>query len=191
MENFKEIVEKIKNGGVGVLPTDTMYGVVGSAMDPEVVEKLFELRHRDPSKPFLALVSSIDDILVFNPDLSLETVRILEKIWPGPVSVEIPLLNADWNYLTRGTGHFAFRIPDSLPLRKLLEEVGPIVAPSVNLEGNKPAETLDEARTYFPDLDFYIDGEELPANPSTVIRLENGKAKVLRQGRWQVPDFLL
>lgn len=190
-ESTEEIVQKIETGGVGVLPTDTMYGVVASAMDPIAVEKLFALRKRDLNKPFLVIVPSIDDILVFNPDLSGETRSILEKIWPAPVSVEIPVLDSEWNYLTRGTGRFAFRIPDSAELRKLLQKVGPLVAPSVNPEGEAPAETLEEARKYFPNLDFYIEGGTLPNNPSTLISIEGGKAKVYRQGKWQVPDFLL
>lgn len=188
---MQEIAEKIENGGVGVLPTDTMYGIIGSAMDPEVVEKIYKLRHRDPNKPLLVLVPSIEDILVFNPDLSPETRSILEKIWPAPVSVILPVPDFSFDYISRGTETIAMRIPDSNELRKLLQRVGPLVAPSVNPEGEAPAETLEEAKKYFPNLDFYVDGGELSNNPSTLISIEGGKAKVYRQGKWQVSDFLL
>lgn len=185
-----ELAENIKSGEIGVIPTDTMYGVVASALNPKSVEEVFKLRQRDTKKPFIILISKIEDINIFIPDLSSDIKSILEKIWPEKVSVELPVSDNLFPYLTRGQGKSAFRLPNDPELQKLIGASGPLIAPSANPEGEKPAETLDEAWEYFPELDFYFDDGTYPNSPSTLIRLENGKAVVLRQGAWHTPEFL-
>ena len=69
-------------------------------------------------------------------------------------------------------------------LHKLLVKIGPIVAPSANREGGKPAETITEAREYFGDLvDLYIGGGKKIGEPSTLIRVKNDGFEILRQGK--------
>ncbi len=59
MEN---IIKKLKLGAVGILPTDTLYGLVGSALDKEVVEKIYDIRHRRSEKPFIVLIGDLVDL---------------------------------------------------------------------------------------------------------------------------------
>jgi L-threonylcarbamoyladenylate synthase len=186
-----DIVEKIENGGIGVIPTDTMYGIVGSALNKITVEKIFDLRRRDKNKPLIVLISKIEDVYIFNPDIPENTFNFLRRIWPDKVTVIFSVADEKFNYLSRGTKTIAMRLPQNLELRELISKTGPIVAPSVNTEGNSPSQNLDEAKKYFPNLDFYVDGGELDNVPSTVIKFENGKVEVLRQGAWQVPDFFI
>jgi L-threonylcarbamoyladenylate synthase len=137
------------------------------------------------------LISSMDDLRLFDIELSAEERAILGRVWPGPVSVEMKVADPKFQYLSRGTGRFAMRLPADAKLRELLSKTGPLVAPSVNKAGEKPAETLDEAWETFPDLDFFIDGGVLPNNPSTLVSIQDGKLKVWRQGAGKVPDDLL
>ncbi len=187
----QEVVEKIKNGGVGIIPTDTMYGIVGSALNPETVERIFSLRNRNTSKPLIVLISQIEDIYIFNSRFSKRTENFLRKIWPEKVTVVIPVLNPKFDYLTRGTKTIAMRLPPNVALRELILKTGPLVAPSANTEGQPPAKNIHEAKSYFPDLDFYVGDGEMTSLPSTLIKFENGKVIILRQGAWQVPDFLI
>lgn len=77
-------------------------------------------------------------------------------------------------------------------LRTLLHKTGPLVAPSANLEGHPPAWTVREAKRYFDDkVDFYIDAGRLGGRPSTLIKIENGKVIVLRQGAAKIPRALM
>ena len=73
-------------------------------------------------------------------------------------------------------------------LLNLLKEVGPLVAPSANIEGQKPSETIDEAKRYFGDnVDFYMDGDRIESQPSTLIQLKSdGSYNILRQGIFQL-----
>lgn len=183
------ILQMLQNGRVGVIPTDTIYGLVGSALIPDTVERIYRLRRRNPNKPFIILISSLNDLNHFNIKLDKFTRDFLEKNWPNPLSVVLSVTPASrgelskWNYLTRGTKTLAFRMPNNSKLLDILKKTGPLVAPSANFEGSKPAETIDEAKGYFGnEVDFYVDGGKLVGLPSTLVAIKEGKIKVLRQG---------
>lgn len=177
---------------IGVIPTDTIYGLVGSALNKDVVEHIYKLRKRTPTKPMIILISDLSDLSKFTmqpPGLQLE---ILNKIWPNPVSVILDCDNPDFEYLHRGTKTLAFRMPNDATLLELLKQTGPLVAPSANFEGEKPATTIEEAKDYFGDsVDFYVDGGKLESEPSTIVKLEGDKFSIIRQGAFKIPpDFV-
>ena len=167
---------------ITVMPTDTIYGIVGSALNPATVEKIYKLRKRALDKPMIILISSIEDLNKFEIQLTEGQKKILQRIWPNPISVILPINSQKFVYLHRGKNSLAFRMPKDESLLALLKSVGPIVAPSANFEGEKSAETIDEARKYFGDQVDYIDGGFLKAKPSTLIKLTNDSFEILRQG---------
>ena len=175
-------VDILKNGGIGVLPTDTLYGVVASARNKEAVERVYTLKGRAPAKPCIILISSLTDLSVFTVTLSPTLQSTLKKYWPGPTSIILPCAGEKFAYLHRGTHSLAFRLPKQEALIKLLQETGPLIAPSANPEGLTPAKTIEEARAYFGErVDFYEDGGTLTNPPSTLIRInENGEVEKLR-----------
>jgi L-threonylcarbamoyladenylate synthase len=179
----REIIDLLKSGGVGIIPTDTLYGVVASVWSRDAVERVYALRKRDLDKPCIVLIADIAELEQFSVHVSSKESAWLETVWPGKVSVLLPCPDTALHYLTRGTGSLAFRIPDDDALRALLRETGPLIAPSANPQGEAPAETIDEAKRYFGDaVDFYIDGGTLQSKPSTIVQLENGRVTVLRAG---------
>ncbi len=174
------VIEQIKAGQIGILPTDTMYGLVGSAFNPKTVERIYKVRQRNPQKPFIVLISSINELEKFNIEVT-DLRQQLEHYWPGPVSIILPCPNKQWEYLHRGTQQLAFRLPNKPDLIEVLKETGPLVAPSANLEGCPPAKTIQEAKAYFGYLvDFYVDEGMLDSPPSTLMRFDKGQAVVLR-----------
>lgn len=185
-----EAVKCIGRGGVGIIPTDTIYGMVGSALLKKAVEKIYRLRRRNPKKPPIILISGIKDLKLFCVKLDKKTAGAIRKLWPGKVSVVLPLdVNrktqiAKWDYLHRGVKTLAFRVPACARLRKFLEKTGPLVAPSANPEGKDPAKNIEEAVKYFRnEVDFYIDGGTLSSKPSTLVAFDKkGGIKVLREG---------
>ena len=178
-----EIVKILARGGIGVLPTDTLYGVVGSAFSEKAVARLYRIRERDPRKPFIILIGSQSDLKRFGVTVDAPTQNILSRVWPGKVSVILPCPLKKFSYLHRGTGTLAFRLPRSLRIRTFLEKTGPLVAPSANLSGMPPAQTLREARKYFGDrVDFYLGAGKRRSGPaSTLIAVQNGKIVVKRK----------
>lgn len=180
---FDAAIKTLKMGGIGILPTDTLYGIVGRANLPETVDRIYELKDRNLSKPFIILISSIKDLEQFEIHLSQKEIDSLIKYWPGKVSVVLKVTNIGLEYLTRGLGSLAFRLPDKKDLCDLIKETGPLVAPSANPEGEVPATTIEEAKKYFTDkVEFYIDQGKLEGEPSTLITLESGNINILREG---------
>jgi len=176
-EVIKEIGEDIKKGRIGVIPTDTIYGIVCSAMKKKSVEKLYKIRKRDSKKPMIILISSLKDLNLFGVKIDK---KITDKYWPGKVSIIVPIKKL--GYLHRGKNSLAFRLPNNKALIKLIKISGPIVAPSANTEGDKPAETIEEAKEYFKDkIDFYVDCGKLKSKPSKIISLLNNNIEIIRK----------
>ena len=186
-----EVADKIRAGAIGIIPTDTIYGIVCSALNPKSVEKLRAIRGKPVDKPLLILVADINDIKHFDIFPDSDTLSVLDKVWPGSVTALLPIVNKSFDYLSAGTGNLGVRFPSDPNLRKFLSRTGPLVAPSANKPRNKPAWTLDEAKEYFPDLDFYVNGGTLTDKPSTIIKIEGGRAKVVRQGAADIPGDLI
>lgn len=180
----EDLINILKNGGVGVLPTDTQYGLVALALNQKAVERIYQLKKRSPNKPFIILISSIDALKLFEITLDDFSSKYLAEIWPNPISVVLPCLSKKFAYLHRETNSLAFRIPDKQDLLDILQKTGPLIAPSSNPEGLTAAKTIKEAKKYFGDtVDFYEDGGKLDAAPSTLIKIENKKIHILRQGK--------
>lgn len=177
--SYKKI---LRDGGVGVLATDTIYGILGQALRPKTVERIYEAKGRNPKKPFIILISSINDLELFKIKLNIETLEFLKKIWPDKVSVILPAGDPIFKYLHRGTKKLAFRMPKNKKLISLVSEISPLVAPSANPEGEKPAGNIQEAKKYFGDkIDFYEDAGELDSLPSTLVKIDNGAIYILRE----------
>lgn len=179
----KKIEKIILQGGIGVMPTDTIYGLVGSALSEKAVKKIYKLRKRNKKKPLIILIGSIADLALFDIKPKKETEKILRKIWPKKVSVILPCPNEKFKYLHRGTKTIAFRLPKNAALTNLLKKTGPLAAPSANPEGLKPAETIKEAKKYFgKKISFYAGNKKLNSPPSTLIAIKNQKIKIIRKG---------
>lgn len=180
----KKLIQLLKDGAIGVVPTDTIYGISCSALDAESTERVYRVRGRDRTKPFIILISSIDDIvLYFDQNIAHYERALLEKVWPAPVSIILPCPDNAFRYLHRGVKSLAFRIPDDAILRALLKKTGPLITTSANPEGSPPATTIAEARGYFGDqLDFYVDVGECAGQPSTLLRFDGDELTVLRKG---------
>lgn len=192
----QDIITMLNDGGVGVLPTDTIYGIVGSALNPKTVERIYKLRRRNAKKPMIVLIGSVRDLNLFGIKPSPATTKLLKKFWPGKVSIILPLsiknresraMMKKIRYLHRGTKTLAFRFPSPSWLRRLLAKTGPLVAPSANWEGKPPAHTIKEAKKYFNNkIDFYVNAGRLYSRPSTLIKISRRKVVILRKGAARV-----
>ena len=174
-----ELLTILQQGGIGVLPTDTIYGLVTSALNPEAVGRLYRLKARDTAKPSIILIGDIKQLDLFG--ISEADKRKAGRYWPGPISLVLACHDKAFSYLHHGTNSLAFRLPDNQQLWELLERSGPLVAPSANPQSKKPAQTIAEAQHYFGDkVDFYVDGGKLSGKPSKLISLLNKTPKILR-----------
>ncbi len=177
-----KVLTMLKKGAIGVFPTDTLYGVVGSALSKKAVERIFAVKGRSEGKPLIILISSLDDIKRFGINLLPDHVTYLESVWPGAFSIILPCPHQKFAYLHRGTKSLAFRMPKKKSLCDFLKVSGPLTAPSANPQGLKPAHTIAEAKKYFADsVDFYFAGGRKTGKPSRVVSLLSGKPLILRK----------
>lgn len=174
--------EALRRGMIGVLPTDTLYGIVASAFNEESVRRVYTLKERAPTKPCIILIPSPEDVAAFGVILSKTRREVLTRYWPGPVSIIMSCGPDVPEYLHRGTGTLAFRVPNDEWLVSFLRYSDPLIAPSANPEGLKPAETIEEAKEYFGTrVDFYMDGGMRADMPSKLIALdEHDSVTILR-----------
>ena len=179
LKRLNNIIDILKNDGIGVMPTDTIYGIVGSAYSKEAVRKIYKVKNRDKSKPLIVLISSISELNKFGIN---KDFPILKEVWPGKVSVILPCVSSKFKYLHRGTKSIAFRFPVKKSLLEIIKATGPLVAPSANPESLKPAENITQAKKYFQNnVDFYLSGEKSKSKSSTLIKInKNGEVEVLR-----------
>lgn len=169
-------------GAIGVIPTDTIYGLVARANDIKAVERLYKVKYRN--KKIGTLIAANADQL-YSIGINKEDLVLAEKFWPGPISVVLPV-DRSLEYLDQGIGSLAVRIPQDQKLIRLLNHTGPLITTSANLPDEPSSNTIEEAKAYFGNnVDFYIDSGDLSANqPSAIIKIENGKVVIIRENSY-------
>lgn len=176
-----ELINILNGGGIGVLPTDTVYGLVARAADPVAIQNMYDTKKR-ASQPGTLIASSINDLAKLGLDSN--HLSLAARFWPGQISV---VVNADnvATYLKQTRDNLAVRIPDDPSLSRLLARTGPLMTTSANLPGRPISSTIAEAKAYFGDkVDFYVDGGTITNNqPSTIIGLdEHANIIIFRRG---------
>ena len=181
-----EAAQHLLSGEVGILPSDTIYGIVALASNEQAVARLYSAKHRE-HKPGTVIAANIEQLV----DLGLKRryLQAVAQYWPGPVSVIIPCTDT-LDYLRQGVPGVAVRIPSDPTVHTLLEQTGPLLTSSANQPGEPPATTIDEAKAYFENsVDFYTDGGDLSGRPpSTLIRIVDDTVEVLRQGAVHITE---
>ena len=182
----QQAIDILLNGGVGVLPTDTVYGIVARAADPDAVKRTYGLKKRE-HKPGTVIAASVDQLVELG--LPKRYLSAVEHLWPNALSVEMPL-GERLTYLHQDTGRQAYRVVAEPAIREILEKTGPLLTSSANQPGEPTANTIAEAQQYFGDqVDFYVDGGDLSGRPSsTLIRVVDDAIEIIRQGAVKIDE---
>lgn len=185
--NISEIAQRLIDGEVGVLPTDTVYGLVASAYKEVAVAKIYELKRR-MHEPGTIVAASVDHLIKLG--LDERYLHEIERYWPGAISVIVPY-EGPRRYLHLGKKSLAVRVPEDEFLRNILEVAGSLVTSSANLSGEPVANNIEQAFQYFGDkADFYVDGGDLSdSQSSTIIKISPSGLEILRQGAVIIDDF--
>lgn len=173
-------------GQVGIIPSDTVYGLIASAKNEAAVTRLYELKARE-HKPGTLIAASVEQLVELG--IKRRYLKAVERYWPGAVSVVVPC-GPELGYLHQGKNSLAVRIPNDQKLLQLLQQTGPLMTSSANQPGEPPANTVEEAKHYFGDQpDFYADGGDRSGRkPSTVIRVIDDAIEVIRQGAVEIQE---
>ncbi len=180
------VIDGLRAGNVGVLPTDTVYGLVCSAANAASVERLFTVKDRT-NQPGTVLAASVEQLSQLG--IKQRYLKAVEHYWPNPLSIIIPC-GEELAYLHMGLNSLAVRIPANDKLIQLLEQTGPLMTTSANHPGLPVAESIAEAQEYFGDtVDFYVDGGEITHHePSTIIRIVDDAIEIIREGALKLDE---
>ena len=184
----KEIVNVLKTPAkVVTIKTDTVYGLICNAFDKEAVDKIYKLKSREKKKPLSIFVKSISDIdkYVDKANLTKENVSIMEKYWPGALTIIFKKKDNAFSHLSDNMDGIGIRIPDDSLLLEILDMCDfPLAETSCNLSGEAPYENASILKEKFGDsIDLIVDGGPVVnTRPSTVVSLETGEPVIFRVG---------
>ncbi len=189
-DSLLDAVDFLKKGKVVITPTDTILGILADALNKEAVENVYDIKKRNPLKPYIILIPDISYLNLFGIKPTKNEKKLLEH--KGiTVVFDLPKERLkELEYLHRGANSLAFRIPNEKNLIKMLKILGkPVIAPSANPEGKEPAKNINEAINYFRDkIDLYIKGET-KGSPSSIVRVKKGSIQILREGSISKKDI--
>jgi L-threonylcarbamoyladenylate synthase len=176
-----EAIRLLLAGGVGVLPTDTLYGLVTRAQDPKAVARFYALKNRE-HKPGTVIAANTRQLL----DLGVDSAHMdrVKHLWPNSLSI-VMATGDNLFYLHQGLDSLPIRIPKDKNVCALLMRTGPLVTSSANKSGEPSASSVEQAWNYFGNaVDFYVEGGDLSDRvASTIIRIKGaGEITVLREG---------
>lgn len=176
----------IKNGGIILYPTDTVWGLGCDATNQAAVERIFKLKERNDKKSMILLMKSVDEVSRYIqkiPQVAADMLEIstspLTLILPGGVGVAPNLIHDD--------GTIALRIPDNDFCQKLLYKLRcPIVSTSANISGEATPKRFDEiSQDIIDGVDFVVDADlegQSSGKPSSIIKVGmGGEIEILRQ----------
>jgi L-threonylcarbamoyladenylate synthase len=180
-----DVVEAIRAGKPVILPTDTVYGLATSADNAAATERLYQLKGRGAQQPSALLASDLDLLFQCVPELRGRGAVIARTLLPGPYTLVLPNPARRFPWLTGDSPYtIGVRVPElPEPARRILEEVGSVVATSANLPGGPdPRRVEDIPAAILERVAAVVDVGELPGIASTVIDFSGPEPRVLREG---------
>ncbi len=176
------VVKSIKNGGVVIFPTDTVYGIGCNPYDENAIERIYRIKKRDGKKPLPVLGYSrqiLEEIVEFDEI----AYRITDKFWPGQLTIILPLKDDRLKKLSAGEDTLAVRVPNNKCTLSILKECKLVIGTSANISGKKSFTNPQNLESEINDCDVFLnDGKIQSSGESTIIEIKNEKIKILRNG---------
>ncbi len=173
---INEAAKALKNGGLVVFPTETVYGIAANILNKDTIDRLYEIKKRPKDKPFSVHISDFDSLKQLGIVLSKDAERVAKRFWPGPLTLVA---------LNDKKEKIGLRMPDNRIAFLLIKKAGvSVVAPSANLSGNKPPVSVEEVLLEMDGhVDMILDGGRARIGiESTVMDVTEKPFKILRQG---------
>jgi L-threonylcarbamoyladenylate synthase len=175
----------LKNGGIIVYPTETVYGIGCDPLMEEAVERIQRLKQRESSKAMLLLADSLEMVESMAGPLDPLARRLGEHFWPGPVTMILKPFKKLPPYLFGSSGGVAFRVTSHRLAASIIHEFGrPIISTSANITGQPPVVSYEQAaEKFFGKVDLIMEPPEpLSGEPSAVIDITSGRIEIIRPG---------
>jgi L-threonylcarbamoyladenylate synthase len=185
LEAIRQAAEIIRRGGIVAFPTETVYGLGADAFNPLAVARIFEVKRRPYFDPLIVHVASHDDLEKLVSEVPSTARRLMDRFWPGPLTVVLSKKEEVPDLVTAGLPTVAVRMPDHPMALSLIKEAdSPVAAPSANLFGCLSPTTAEHVRDQLgQQIDFILDGGPCEVGlESTILSFSEATPGLLRPG---------
>lgn len=184
-EIIRQAAEKIRSGGVVIFPTWCLYGIGVDAFNEDAVSEIFRIKKRRPENPLLILIRERADLERYVAEIPDEAVRIMDRFWPGRVTLIFRAKPDVPGILTAGTGKIGIRIPEHPVARSLISMLdNPITGTSANFSGEPGCSAVSEMDAALTDqCDMTLDSGRLKGGRgSTIVDVTVSPLIIIREG---------
>lgn len=187
MRKIGKVVDILRNGGVVIYPTDTVYGIGCDLHNKKGIEKLVRLLGLNPNKLKLSFIChDLSEVAHYIRPISTHVFKILKRALPGPYTFLLDANNEVPKILNISKKIVGVRIPQNSISHTIVEELGnPIISASIKDEDEVVEYTADPEiifERYKKLVDVVVDGGLSGVDPSTVVDLTTGEINLVRQG---------
>ncbi|NER11447.1 translation factor SUA5 [Muriicola jejuensis] len=185
--------KELESGGIIALPTETVYGLAGNALDEDAVGKIFSTKKRPHYNPLIVHIKSADYLPQVARDIPDVAYHLARSFWPGPLTLVLKKQPNIPDAVTSGKDTVAVRVPDHPLTLELLEQLDfPLAAPSANPFGSISPTSAAHVEKYFGDtLPVILDGGECRKGiESTIIGFEGERPVVFRMGSLSLEEIM-
>ncbi|MGH1566332.1 MAG: L-threonylcarbamoyladenylate synthase [Nitrosopumilus sp.] len=187
---IKKVSQVVKQGGIAVFPTDTVYGIGCNPYNKNSVKKIYDIKSRDVSIPFPVLAYSTEiaeKITLFDEF----TKKIVERFWPGPLTIILKLTDENLRKSLNLNEKIAIRVPNHKCTLGLLKKCNFLVGTSANISGQPSFRNPKECFKSIQHYDIFVDGGTITSKAeSTIIEIENEKIRIVREGSLSQEEIL-
>lgn len=175
----------LRAGKLVAIPTETVYGLAGNALNPAAVANIFEVKNRPSFNPLIIHTDTLEKAKQYVRSIPEAAHRLANHFWPGPLTIVLPKASIIPDIITAGLDRVAIRIPQHPLTQELLAALDfPLAAPSANPSGYvSPTEAIHVAEQLGDKIPYILDGGPCGVGiESTIVGFEGGNTVVYRWG---------
>lgn len=185
--NVSLLNTKLKQGAVIAFVTDTVWGLGCLPSSREGVEKIYEIKGRDHSKPLILMSDNTKNLMPYVKDIPDKANELIKKYFPGALTIVLEKSDKTPDYITSGKNTVGIRVPDNEFFKHLCSKIegGVLATTSANLSTHPSSKTYEEAKNsigHLTDFIFEDFGYSCKGKESTVVLIDKSNCKILRQG---------
>lgn len=183
-DEINKIIDVLSKDEIAILPTDTVYGLTGDATSLKAIKLANDIKKREKPQPLLILVSNIDMLKKYTKNISDLELEVINKYWPNKLTILFEKNDLLSDELTASSPYVGVRMPNNKLLLDIMNKYNkPLLSTSANIHSKDVITKISLLENEMRDSVSYIyDAGELSTTASTLIKIENGKIKILREG---------
>lgn len=190
--SIERAAELLKDGRLVAMPTETVYGLAGNALDPEAVARIYEVKERPLYNPLIVHVADVAEARALVREWPAELNELVRLFWPGPLTLLLEKGPELPDLLTAGLSRVAIRLPDHAMARDLIRSCGfPLAAPSANLFSRISPTSASHVQAQLEGrIPYILDGGPCEIGlESTILGRDNGHWVIYRPGAVTAADL--